>query len=239
MKKNIFRALVFCISFMTLIGCSITSAQEEQLTEVEIPRDQAEQLNIDIEVGYGHVDISGGSDLFASGNVTYNHDKLKPNIEYKLSGDTGNIHMHQKKTKVKMKKGALTNNWDVVLANDIPVDLSVNTGASDTALNLTGMDLQALDIEAGVGRTVVDLSGEWKESFDVDLELGVGEFTMILPKEVGVKIKSDKGLVSSNFKGFISQGDGVYVNDAYEHADVIISVSTEIGLGEANFELAD
>ena len=52
-----------------------------------------------------------------------------------------------------------------------------------------------------------------------------------------MKIKSEKGLGTSNVVGFISQGEGVYVNEAYEKADVILTVNTEIGVGDITFKL--
>ena len=106
-------------------------------------------------------------------------------------------------------------------------------------MNLQGMQLHSLDIETGVGRSTVNLGGVWEQSFNVNIEMGVGESTIILPKDVGVEIKSTKGIGSATFNGFISNGKDVYVNDAFEHADVIITVQTELGIGSANFELEE
>ena len=52
-----------------------------------------------------------------------------------------------------------------------------------------------------------------------------------------MKIKSEKGIGTSNVVGFISQGEGVYVNEAYEEADVILTVNTEMGIGNITFKL--
>ena len=83
----------------------------------------------------------------------------------------------------------------------------------------------------------IDLGGKWEKSFDASLKMGVGKSTIILPKEVGVKIISSKGIGTTNFVGFISEGDGVYVNEAYKDADVIINLNTELGIGEVNFQM--
>ncbi|WP_160909452.1 hypothetical protein [Pontibacillus yanchengensis] len=61
------------------------------------------------------------------------------------------------------------NEWDVNLTKDIPLQLNVNIGASDTSLNLSGLQLSELSIHSGVGEMDVDLSGTWKDSFNVDL----------------------------------------------------------------------
>jgi hypothetical protein len=75
------------------------------------------------------------------------------------------------------------------------------------------------------------------ESFDVTLEMGVGSSTIILPSEVGVKIESSKGLGKVDFDGLISKGNGVYVNEAYENADVIINLKTDLDVGAVTFKL--
>jgi hypothetical protein len=55
--------------------------------------------------------------------------------------------------------------------------------------------------------------------------------------EVGVKIESTKGLGKADFDGLISKGNGVYVNEAYEDAVVIINLKTDLGVGAVTFKL--
>ncbi len=227
-----------CIIWST--GCSASTIGDEKNLEIYIAKDQAEQLDVDLTIDYGQVAISAGAEAWVDGNINYNIADLEPKVIYKQKRDKGKINIDQpKKTKINVKKGALKNDWDLQLTNDVPVDLKVTTGASDTNMNLQGMQLQSLVIETGVGKSTLNLGGTWKESFNVNIEMGVGESTIILPKDVGVEIKSSKGIGSATFNGFISNGKDVYVNDAFEHADVIISVQTELGIGEANFELED
>lgn len=223
-----------------LIGCSTSTIGNEQTEKVYVEKDQADLLDIDLTIDYGQVNISAGADAWVEGDIQYNVAELEPKVTYKLKRDQGKITINQpKKTKINVKKGALKNDWDLQLTNDLPVDLNVNTGASDTSMDLRGMKLQSLDIETGVGRSTINLSGAWQESFDVHIQMGVGESTIILPKDVGVEIKSTKGIGSATFNGFTAHGKDVYVNDAFENADVIISVQTELGIGSANFELEE
>lgn len=221
-----------------LVGCSTSTIGNEQNAKVYVEKDQADQLDIDLTIDYGQVNISAGADAWVEGDIQYNVAELEPKVIYKLKRDQGKITIDQpKKTKINVKNGALKNDWDLQLTNDLPVDLKINTGASDTSMNLEGMQLQSLDIETGVGRSILNLGGTWSESFHVHLQMGVGESTIILPNDVGVEIKSTKGIGSATFNGFISNGKDTYVNEAFEHADVIISIQTELGIGSANFEL--
>ena len=44
------------------------------------------------------------------------------------------------------------------------MDLTVETGASLANLDLQGLQLEKLDIEAGVGDLTVNLGGDWKRA---------------------------------------------------------------------------
>lgn len=240
MKRIIGLAIITVTCILWTTGCSSLTIGNEKISDIYIEEDKAEQLNIDLTIDYGQVDISAGADSWVDGNITYNIADLEPKVTYKLKRKSGKIKIDQpKKAKLNVKKGALKNDWDLQLTNDVPVDLKISTGASDTNMNLQEMQLRSLHVETGVGRSILNLGGPWKESFDVNIQMGVGESTIILPKDVGVEIRSTEGIGSATFNGFTLKEKGVYVNDAFEHADVIISVHTELGIGAANFELED
>jgi hypothetical protein len=52
-----------------------------------------------------------------------------------------------------------------------------------------------------------------------------------------VKIESSKGIGTADFVGFISKGNGIYVNEAFDDANVIINLKTDLGVGEVVFKL--
>lgn len=238
MRKMIGMGIITLTSIIWITGCSAATIGKEKVSEIYIEKDKAEQLAIDLKIDYGQVDISSGANPWVDGEIKYNIADLEPKVKYKSGRKKGKITINQpKKHKINLKKGSLKNKWDLQLSNDVPVELNISTGASDTNLNLQGMQLRSLDVETGVGKTTVNLAGVWQESFNVNIQMGVGESTVILPKEVGVEIKSSEGIGSATYNGFTSNGKNVYVNDAFEDADVIISVQTELGIGQVNFEL--
>jgi predicted membrane protein len=238
MKKNIVVGLLISANLLWVAGCSSVVLGKEQDSSIQIEKDKAKQLDITLNVGAGQLNVSEGAKDWVEGEIQYNVDDLKPKVSYKRSGDTGKVVIKQSKKDFSgINIGKVKNEWDLELSNDVPMKLEVNTGASDTTLNLQGLQLENLNVNTGVGNVTVDLSGDWQESFDVDLKMGVGQSTIILPSNVGVRIKSTKGIGHADFKGFISQGNGDYVNDAYENADVQIDVQTDLGVGEANFVL--
>jgi hypothetical protein len=238
MKKNIVVGLLITANLLWVAGCSSVVLGNENNSNILIKKDKAERLDVTLNVGAGQLNVSEGTKDWVEGEIQYNVDDLKPKVSYKRSGDTGQVVIKQSKKDFSgINIGRVKNEWDLQLSDDVPMELEVNTGASDTTLNLQGLKLENLNVNTGVGNVTVDLSGDWQESFDVDLKMGVGQSTIILPSNVGVKIKSTKGIGHADFKGFKSIGNGVYVNEVYENADVKIDVHTDLGVGEANFVL--
>jgi hypothetical protein len=88
----------------------------------------------------------------------------------------------------------------------------------------------------GAGKTTVDLTGDYAKGFDSSIQGGVGEATVELPSEVGVKAKAQGGLGKINAEGLKKVGDS-YVNDAYGESDVTLNVNVQGGVGEVNLEV--
>ncbi|MGJ7921917.1 toast rack family protein [Neobacillus sp. LXY-4] len=237
-KRFIVMALsAFLVVFVTA-GCGIDNNNQEQSDQVLMEKDRAKELELEFTIPAGELKVSSGADEWVEGTIKYNDDKLTPDITYLHIGDKGTGVIEQKKRKlVNDGIGEVVNKWDLKVNDDVPLELKVNSGASESNLNLTGLQLRDLDVNAGIGDITIDLGGKWEESFDVSLDMGVGQSTIILPEDVGVKIKSTKGIGHAEFVDFISKGNGVYVNEAYENADVIINVKTTLGVGEAVFKL--
>jgi hypothetical protein len=239
MKKALVLGGISVFVMLVLSGCMLQVGGNEESTEVKVEKDQAKEIELELNIGAGELNVEPGAEEWVEGTIEYNDDKLEPEVSYKLKGDQGVAVIEQGKNGLldKINIGEIDNHWDLRLNDGIPTNLIINSGASDTMLDLKGLEITDLEINAGVGDITIDLGGEWNESFDATLDMGVGESTIILPSEVGVKIETSKGIGKSNLVGFISQGDGVYVNDAYEDADVVINLKTNLGVGEATFKL--
>ncbi|MGE8036636.1 toast rack family protein [Lysinibacillus sp. NPDC093692] len=236
MKKFMGLGLVISASIIALSGCNSVIPGKTKDETILVEKDKAEKLDVELQLGIGEITVKKGAKDWVEGNAQYNIDKFAPKVKYDLRGQTGKVTIeHKDSTNVRL--GKIKNIWDIELNDDIPMDLSIETGASDAELDLQGLQLEKLNIETGVGDLDVNLGGDWKKSFEADIETGVGDTTVILPSKVGVKLTTEAGIGSSNIEGFISKGKGVYVNEAYDKADVKIEVNSEIGVGDITFKL--
>jgi hypothetical protein len=234
MKKVMGFGLAAVSAVLLLSGCNNTIfASDKKDDEIIVKKDKAKELEVVLNFGAGKMDVGGGADEWVSGNAIYEPEEMKPEVSYDLDGKVGKVEIAQPNH---FKIGKMKNEWNLKITEDVPVDLVVNAGASDTDLDLKGIELSNLEVKAGVGEITVDLGGDWKESFDARISSGVGKMTVILPKDTGVSIHSDKGIGSASFEDLISKGNGVYVNEAYEDAKVQIDLDADIGVGEVTFK---
>lgn len=237
MKKTLYIGLVTGVILFAASGCNTVVSGEVKEESISIKKDKARELDVELNLSVGELTLSKGAEDWVEGSIKYGKKKLKPEVIYNRKGNKGEVIIKQKNLN-SFNNSNVKNEWNLELTDNVPMNLSVDSGVSSTELDLQGLMLEKLDINAGVGDLYVDLGGDaWENSFETNITTGVGEATVILPSEVGVKIKSEKGLGTSNVVGFISQGEGVYVNEAYEDADVILTVNTEMGVGDITFKL--
>lgn len=236
MKRPLSIGLLISAMLLLLFGCSSFVTEEDKEQSILVKKDKAKELDVELNLDLGEITVQKGTDEWIEGNAIYNLKKLKPIVDYDLHRKKGKVVIDHKDQK-RFKISEIKNVWNLNLTDEIPLKLSIDTGAAMANLDLQGLKLIDLDIETGVGDLTVDLRGDWEKSFETNIETGIGQTTVYLPSDVGVKITIEKGIGSANVVGFISQGDGVYVNEAFKKADVILTVNTEMGIGDVSFKL--
>lgn len=237
--KKVLLGIMAAIVTVVATGCGLIAIGKDDNKTVNIEKDNAKELELELNIGAGELNVNQGADEWVEGSIVYSNKKWEPVISYERKGDKGIAVIEQDHEGIfnNVKIGEAENTWDLKVNDQVPLELKVNSGASESKLDLSGLRLKELEVNAGVGDITIDLGGEWKESFDVSLDMGVGQSTIILPSDVGVKIELSKGIADADLVGFTSKGNGIYVNDAYDDADVVITVKTELGVGEAKFKL--
>ncbi|WP_164908618.1 toast rack family protein [Halobacillus litoralis] len=205
----------------------------ERIEEIKtITADEARRLKVNIQMGVGKLNIAGGSKEWMDGTFLYRENKLVPLLSYTLQDDQGIISLQQKSNSLKRRGGS---EWDLNLTNELPVELQIETGASSSSLDLSGTQIKKVDIQTGVGNLELDLSGDWQESFQVNLECGVGDTTIHLPEGIGVRIETAQGLGKIKADGLTYHGDSL-VNKAYGDSEVTIDIDANMGVGGLTFK---
>lgn len=113
-------------------------------------------------------------------------------------------------------------------------NLNIETGVSKfKAYNLSNANFNKLKFSGGIGSYELDFSGELNKEVDVDIEIGLGSITILIPKYVGAKVYYEKNWVSNIDldNDFDEEQNDEYVTSNYSSSRGKINIQIEAGLG--------
>src|SRR5215218_9777773 len=198
--------------------------------------ENADSARAQLKMGAGELNLTGGADQLMEADFSYNVPDWKPKVSYDVSGKKGELVVEQGSANGGDLSGGARNEWDISMNDEVPTDLVVRVGAGESDLDLDSLTLTGVDVRMGAGKSTVDLSGVYTRDFDATIEGGVGQATVLLPSEIGVKAKAEGGLGNINAEGLKKVGDS-YVNDAYGESDTNLSVDVKGSVGEINLKV--
>ncbi len=241
MKMLLFLFALLVSAVVLLSSCGTQRGGTQQVGEMHhesksIQAQDAQAVRSKLQLGAGELNITGGADRLMEGEFSYNVSNWKPKVSYDMSGERGELTVKQGSGGGVRLGGDARNEWDISLNDEVPTDLVVEMGAGESDLDLDSLTLTGLDLQMGAGKITVDLTGEYAQSFEASIQGGVGEATVLLPSEVGIKANAEGGLGKINAKGLKREGDS-YVNDAYGNSGVTLSVDVQGGVGQINLEV--
>jgi hypothetical protein len=90
-------------------------------------------------------------------------------------------------------------------------ELSIEAGAAELrAAELANANCARMRIRGGVGELTLDFTGTWRQSLEADVDVGIGELNLVLPRDVGVSIQLSRFLASFDNAGFTRRGNAWY-----------------------------
>ncbi|HVP58706.1 MAG TPA: toast rack family protein [bacterium] len=256
--SKLMAALVALALVLGVVGCQGRVKVGPLETEtISTELSGARAVDAKIVMGAGTLNIAGGSARLLDAEFRYNVAEWKPRMDYKVSEGHGTLLVEQPHTGKTSLAARIHNEWDLKLAENVPLNLAIEMGAGRGRLDLGSLSLGKLNINAGAGQLEVDLTGtpsvtrldlkfgagavkldltgEWKADLDAHIDGGVGAATLRLPTDVGVRVTAKHGFGSVNAGGFARDGDA-YVNEAYGNSKVTLNINVATGLGEINLE---
>jgi hypothetical protein len=235
-------SIVMMVATAVLAGaCGMQPGGTPQVGKMQretksVDPENARSVSAQLKMGAGELTLTGGADQLMEGDFSYNVADWKPKVSYDVSGEKGELVVKQGSGDGAGLSGDARNEWDVSLNDELPTALVVQLGAGESNLDLDSLTLTGLDLQMGAGKTTVDLTGDYTSDFDASIEGGVGEATVLLPSEIGVRAKAAGGIGTINAKG-LKKVDNAYVNDAYGESDTNLSVDVKGGVGRINLEV--
>ena len=216
-------------------ACGVKQVGDLQRQSQSVDVKEARSVRADLRMGAGELNLSGGADALMEAVFSYNVAEWEPEVDYEVSGDTGALSVKQDII-AGVPVGEARNEWDIRLNDEVPTDLNVQMGAGESDLDLDSLTPTGLTLHMGSGKATVDLTGDYAQDFDVRIQGGVGEATVLLPSEVGAQVSVEGGLGKANAEGLQKEGNS-YVNDAYGDSEVTLDVDIQGGVGRITLEV--
>jgi hypothetical protein len=204
-------------------------ASSMQHSSQSVDRRDAKTVTAFVESGAGQLDVAGGSNRLLDANFSVSSSRSIPAVDYTVDGGIGQLRVTQSDSSAHFF--GEHNEWNLRFSNDVPLDLSVEMGAGQGRLRLRELALTKLHVEMGAGQVDVDLSGDRKNELDADIEGGVGQATVHLPRSVGVLARASGGIGGVSARGFNHDGDD-YTNNAYGKTPGSIHLTVQGGVGQ-------
>jgi hypothetical protein len=194
-----------------------------------VDREGAKSVNVSLETSAGEFNISGGSSHLLDADFNYSDSYETPRVEYNVTDGVGHLSISQNNEVTHF--GAQHNQWNLRFSGEVPLELKVEMGAGRGHLRLRDLEVTRLDMSMGAGQADLDLTGDRKNDLVANLEGGVGQATVRLPRKVGVEVRASGGIGSINAHGFRHDGDE-YTNEAYGKTPATIHLKVEGGVGQ-------
>lgn len=118
--------------------------------------------------------------------------------------------------------------------------LKIESGVSKfTAENLSNANFNKMDFEGGVGSYYLDFGGTLNKEVQVNVNVGLGAITLVIPQKIGVKIKYEDSWLSNlslDRDDFVRKKKGIYESENYASAEGRMNVFIESGLGSVKIK---
>ena len=182
-----------------------------------------------LDISAGQLNIYSAASHLVDADFTFSGSFSEPRVNYHVKDGVGELEISQDSQSVHF--GNSQNEWNVRFSREIPLELQIDMGAGQGNLHFRDVLLTRLELHMGAGQVDVDLTGDRKADLTADIEGGVGQANIRLPRNVGVIAHASGGIGSIAAHGLKHDGDE-YTNEAYGKSPVTIHLKVEGGIGE-------
>jgi hypothetical protein len=220
--------LLILVGGWFIFGVFFQGEVEEE--QVSVPLNGASQAAVRFNHAAGKLTIGPGADAgqvlsgtFAGGmdpKVELNGDRLK--VKVRPSSDFFPFFWNWRPNGME---------WDIRLTGDVPLNLKLETGASQTEIDLRDLRVVELDLDAGASS--IDLTLPANAGLTrADVDLGAASLDVHVPEGVAVRVKVDQGVSSVEIdQARFPRFDKVYQSPDYETAANRVDMKIDAGAG--------
>jgi hypothetical protein len=232
------RSVAACLCAVLMIftaSCNNGVPSGRLLHESKVVESQgAGSVRVRINVPAGKLTLVGGASKLMESDFRYVESEGAPQVSYTMVGKAGQLELSQPGHQVHLIGGADSagdrNDWNLRFNSSVPAELTIDISAGYGDLRVGQLSLSRFNLDMGAGIANVDFRGDWKKSVDAEIHGGVGDTTIVLPTNVGVRVHTEHGIGTVDAPGMEAEGDD-YVNAAYRQSPVTLRLTVKTGVG--------
>jgi hypothetical protein len=127
--------------------------------------------------------------------------------------------------------------WDLGLSPGAALDLRAEMGAGEMILDLTGLQIEQLRVNMGLGRAEVRLPAVGR--YAATVEGAIGQTVVLIPDGLAARIEASSALATRNMPaGYRREGD-VYTSPGYADAENRVDLTVSQAIGTLEVRPAD
>ncbi len=222
MKRPLYAVII--VLLLATIACSINiniptmAVGPTKIYDVNEPLpSDASTANVNINMGAGTLDLSGGASSLVEGTIKYNIPDWDPKVTETGSGVM--ITQGNETNITGIPSNKLINDWVIHLNDTTPLDLAIKAGAYKGTMDLSGLHLTSLSIMDGASQNTV--------SFNTPNPEMMNSFTY----RTGASQVELSGLANANFTNLDFEGGAGQYNFDFSgtfNQDATVTIKTGV-----------
>jgi hypothetical protein len=198
---------------------------------IDEPLDGVERAELEINFPAGRLEIDQLSDSSSliTGDLELSTSR-KPTWEVNRSGGRASMELRYTRSDSWPQNWQRGDEWRLSLSPNVGYTLHTSLGAGEAVLDLTGLDVRELRLEAGAGRSNIILPDEG--DFIADINGGVGQMIIEIPEEMAAQITVSRGIGEVRVDNrFDKHGDSYRTSD-WQSNENRVDLMIEVGIGQ-------
>jgi hypothetical protein len=170
-------ALLLLSVLLLLAGSSCIGYANAGTLKSTVDAGGATAVSANFRLNHGRLEIDGGASSLMLGEFTTD-DKSDPAVSYSVADQQGMLTVRQTGTQSSFDMIPLDRSWTVKMNDEIPLDLTVESGNAHTDLNLDTLTITQLALDAGSGAASISLDGVQHQLTGVELHATTGNIDL-------------------------------------------------------------
>jgi hypothetical protein len=248
---RVFAGPVLALILISVLALACARVGELRTERRSVELEGAESVRADLTMSSGNMVVAGGAENLMDATFVYNVPEWRPEVSYEGLGAEKSLIVAQPDVPGPTF-GDVRYDWEILLNDDVPMDLSVSNSSGDGELDLGGLSLRSLSVESSSGDVSANLGGDQRLLEEVAVDSSSGDVGVDMTGDYSSPMRLEVDLSSGDLTmdltggwaeeldGNVSVSSGTITIDLPENVGVYVEAESSSGDVSANgFRLED